>query len=286
MRYEYIEPETLQDTVKLLAEYNGKAKVMAGGTDLVLQMRNRVKTPEYVIDISRISQLDYIRYDKNEGLRIGALTSIRDLEESEDLYKKYPVLCQAAGRLGSVAIRNVGTIGGNLCNASPSAENAPALLGLSAKVKIVGANNDRMVPIEEFFVGPGRTILKNDEVMTEIQVPVPGPNCVGVYLKHAIRGSIDLAIVGVAVIGEFDGKICRDIKIGLGAVSPTPMRARKAEGILKGQKVENGIIEKCAKTAAEESRPIDDVRASAAYRKEMVRVFVKNAIHEVLKKAS
>ena len=284
MRYEYMTPVTIEEAIGLLAEHNGKAKVIAGGTDLFLQVRNKTKKPEYVIDISGIPTLDYIKYDKKQGLSIGALTTIRDVEKSTELLQKYPVLCQAAGRLGSVAIRNVGTIGGNLCNASPSAENAPALIGLSAKIKIAGPNDERVVPIEDFFVGPGQTVLKNDEVMTEIQVPVPAPNTVGVYLKHAIRGSIDLAIVGVAVIAELDGKFCRDIKIVLGAVGPTPMRAQEAEGILKGNKIDNAVIEKCAQAASEESRPITDVRASAEYRKEMVKVVVRNGINEAVRK--
>ena len=284
MRYEYMAPVTIEEAVGLLAEHNGKAKVIAGGTDLVLQMRNKIKKAEYVIDISGIPTLDYIKYDKKQGLSIGALTTVRDVEKSTELAQKYPVLCQAAGRLGSVAIRNVGTIGGNLCNASPSAENAPALIGLSAKIKIAGPNDERVIPVEDFFVGPGQTVLKNEEVMTEIQVPTPQPNTVGVYLKHAIRGSIDLAIVGVAVIAELDGKFCRDIKIVLGAVGPTPMRARGAEEIVNGNKIDNAVIEKCAQAASEESRPITDVRASAEYRKEMVKVLVKNGINEAVRK--
>ena len=284
MRYEYMMPVTIEEAIGLLAEHNGKAKVIAGGTDLVLQMRNKIKKAEYVIDISGIPTLDYIKYDKKQGLSIGALTTVRDVEKSTELARKYPVLCQAAGRLGSVAIRNVGTIGGNLCNASPSAENAPALIGLSAKIKIAGPNDERVIPVEDFFVGPGQTVLKNEEVMTEIQVPTPQPNTVGVYLKHAIRGSIDLAIVGVAVIAELDGKFCRDIKIVLGAVGPTPMRARGAEEIVNGNKIDNAVIEKCAQAASEESRPITDVRASAEYRKEMVKVLVKNGINEAVRK--
>ena len=283
MRYEYLEPTTIGDAVGLLSEHNGKAKVIAGGTDLVLQLRNKISRAEYVIDISRIPDLDYIKYDKKQGLSIGALTTIRGLEESVELSQKYPILCQAAGRLGSVAIRNVGTIGGNLCNASPSAENAPAFLGLSAKVKIAGPKNERIVSLDEFFLGPGQTVLKNDEVMTEIQVPLPEPNTTGVYLKHSIRGSIDLAIVGVAVIIELDGKFCKDIRIAMGAVGPTPMRAKKAEEIMKGNKFNKTIIEKCAKAASEESKPITDVRASAEYRKEMVKVLVMNGIDMAVK---
>jgi len=209
------------------------------------------------------------------------LAAVRSIELSPVLLQQYPVLSQAAGKIGSVAIRNVGTIGGNLCNASPSAETAPALIGLSAKVKIMGIDVERVIPLEEFFKGPGQSALSNEEMMTEIQVPVPAPNSKGVYLKHAIRGSIELAIVGVAVVMDFDDEICSDIKIVLGAVAPTPIRAKEAEKIIKGNKLDDALIEKCARIASEESKPISDVRASTEYRKEMVKVLVRKAIKTI-----
>ncbi len=281
MQYEYAEPTTIESAIGLLAESNGTAKIMAGGTDLFLQLAKKVKKTDCVVDISRIQGLDYIQYDKQVGARIGALAAVRSIELSPVLLQQYPVLSQAAGKIGSVAIRNVGTIGGNLCNASPSAETAPALIGLSAKVKIMGIDAERVIPLEEFFKGPGQSALSNEEMMTEIQVPVPSPNSKGVYLKHAIRGSIELAIVGVAVVMDFDDEICSDIKIVLGAVAPTPIRAREAEKIIKGNKLDDALIEKCAGTASDESKPITDVRASAEYRKEMVKVLVRKAIKTI-----
>ena len=271
MQYEYVEPTTIEGAIGLLAESNGAAKIIAGGTDLFLQLAKKVKKAECVVDISRIQGIDYIEYDKRLGLRIGAMAAVRSIELSPVILQKYPILSQAAGKIGSVAIRNVGTIGGNLCNASPSAETAPALIGLSAKVKIVGPDAERVIPLEEFFKGPGQSALSNAEMMTEIQVPVPPPNSRGVYLKHAIRGSIELAIVGVAVVMDFDEEICRDIKIVLGAVAPTPLRATHAEKIIKGNKLDDALIEKCAQAASDESKPITDVRASVEYRKEMVK---------------
>jgi len=281
MQYEYAEPTTIESAIGLLAESNGTAKIMAGGTDLFLQLAKKVKKTDCVVDISRIQGLDYIEYDKQIGARIGALAAVRSIELSPVLLQQYPVLSQAAGKIGSVAIRNVGTIGGNLCNASPSAETAPALIGLSAKVKIMGIDVERVIPLEEFFKGPGQSALSNEEMMTEIQVPVPAPNSKGVYLKHAIRGSIELAIVGVAVVMDFDDEICSDIKIVLGAVAPTPIRAKEAEKIIKGNKLDDALIEKCARIASEESKPITDVRASTEYRKEMVKVLVRKAIKTI-----
>lgn len=282
MRFEYLEPESVEGAVSLLSKYGSKAKIIAGGTDLVVQMRNRDIEPEYVIDISRIPGLDYVSFDDGQGLSIGALTSIRTLETSAELQRRYPVIACAAGQLGSVVIRNVGTIGGNLCNAAPSAETAPALIGLSAKAKIVGPGGERVVALEDFFTGPGSTVLQGGELLVEIQVPPVPPSTKGVYLKHSVRSTIDLAIVGVAAIvtlGSTD-KVCQDIKIVLCAVAPTPMRARKAEEILKGKKIDEALINRAAKVASDEARPISDVRASAEYRKEMVEVLTRRAISE------
>jgi carbon-monoxide dehydrogenase medium subunit len=286
MRFRYVAPTTVEEAISLLTEYNGKAELIAGGTDLVPQMRQKAKRPEYVIDISGIPGLDYIDFDEKDGLKIGALTTIRTLETSADLQQRYPVISQAASQLGSVAIRNVGTLGGNLCNAAPSAETAPALIGLSAKAKIVGCDGERVIPLEDFFTGPGSTALKKGELLVEIEVPMPPPNTKGVYLKHSIRGTIDLALVSVAAIITLkpNGEFCRDIKIALGAVAPTPMRAHKAEEIMKGQRIDEVLISRAAQAASNEARPISDVRASAEYRKEMVKVFSRRALREAMAK--
>ncbi len=277
-----MEPASVAEALSLLASYGGRARALAGGTDLLVQIRNKAVKLEYVIDISLIPGLGYIRFDDKNGLALGALTTVRSLERSAELQQRYPVLSQAAGQLGSMAIRNVATIGGNLCNAAPSAENAPSLLGLDARVKIIGPESERTMPLEDFFTGPGKTALRPGELLTEIQVPPPAPHTRGVYLKHSIRGSIDLAITGVAAIVTLDGRVCRDVKIALGAVAPTPLRARKAEEVLRGEKVTPALVEKAAAAAAEQCRPISDVRASAEYRREMVRVLTRLALTRAL----
>jgi len=282
MRFQYLEPATIEEAVSLLTKYNGRAKVIAGGTDLLVQMRQKVIRPDYVVDIINIPGLDYINYDEEKGLRIGALTTIRSLEKSAELRQRYPVISQAASQLGSVAIRNMGTLGGNLCNAAPSAETAPALIGLSAKAKIVGPDGERVVPLEDFFIGPGTTVLKTAELLVEIQAPVLPPHTKGVYLKHAIRGTIDLAIVGVAIIAtlEPETKVCEDIKVVLGAVAPTPMRTKKTEELITGKRIDDTLINESAESASTEARPISDVRASAWYRTEMVKALTRQALRE------
>jgi aerobic carbon-monoxide dehydrogenase medium subunit len=280
MRFEYLEPKTIEEAVSFLAGYDGKARVIAGGTDLMVQMREGRVSPEFVVDIGGIEGLDYIHYDEKQGLTIGALTPIRSLEVSPVLRQRLPILSQAAGQLGSVAIRNVGTIGGNLCNAAPSAETAPSLIALRAIARIVGPGGERKVPLEGFFTGPGTTTLGTGEMLVEIQVPLQPPHTRGIYLKHGTRGTIDLAMVGVAAVIPFeaDGLTCGDVRIALGAVAPTPIRARSAEAILKGKKLDEGLIDRSAKAAVGESRCISDVRASAEYRREMVEVFTRRAL--------
>ncbi len=293
MRFEYLRPKSVQEAISLLHEHDGKAKVIAGGTDLVVDMRSGLTNqtprlrPQYVVDLESIPELDYIECDEKRGLRIGSLAKVRTVENSSVLHQYYPVISQAAGQLGSVAIRNVATIGGNLCNAVPSAEMAPPLIALSAKARITGISGERVVPLEDFFVHAGETVLNAEELLVEIQVPMPPLNTKGVYLKHGKRwGTFDLAMVNVGVVLtlEADNQTCRDAKIVLGAVASTPMRAKKAEAILGGKKVASSLIEKAAQAASEEARPITDIRASAAYRAGMVKVFTRRALEQLIAK--
>ncbi|HVP79874.1 MAG TPA: xanthine dehydrogenase family protein subunit M [Thermodesulfobacteriota bacterium] len=285
MRFEYLEPETIEEVLTILNRYQGKSKIIAGGTDLMLQMRNKTIKPEYVIDITRIPGLDYIELDDQRGLRIGALTTIRALETSVELQRKYRVISQAASQLGSVAIRNVATVGGNLCNALPSAEMSQALVALSAQVRIVGPGGQRTIPLEGFFTGVGKTLLQPNELLLEILVPKSPPHTSGIYIKHSPRGPIDLAIVNVTVLMtmESDHQICREAKIVLGAVSPTPLRARKAEEELEGKRVDGALIDRAARVAADEAHPRHgSIRGSFEYKKEMIRVLTGRAIGELI----
>ena len=285
MRFEYLEPESIEEALTILSQYQGKSKIIAGGTDLMLQMRNKAIRPEFVVDITRIPGLDYVTFDDQHGLKLGALTTIRTLETSVELQRKYPIISQAASQLGSVAIRNVATVGGNLCNALPSAETSQALVALSAQVKVIGPRGERKLPLESFFTGVGKTLLQPDEVLLEILVPESAPHTAGIYIKHSPRGSIDLAIVNITVLMtmEADHKVCRDAKIVLGAVSPTPLRARKAESVLKGKRVDGALIDRAAQVASDEAHPRQrSMRGSFEYKKEMVKVLTGRAIKEIM----
>jgi carbon-monoxide dehydrogenase medium subunit len=259
---------------------------MAGGTDLLVQLKAGSVSCNYVVDIGELHELNYLTMVAQYGLTIGATTTIRTLETDAVILDHYPVVAESAGTLGSVAIRNVATVGGNLCNAAPSADMAPALVALSATVRLIGPESERMLPLEQFFVGPGDTALRHGELLASIHVPPLPRDAAGVYLKHSLRNASDLPVAAVGGILQMDGQQCKDVRLVLGAVAPTPMRARAAEDMLLGQVLKNDLIEQAARTASEESRPITDVRASAAYRKEMVRVLTKRAMTTLLARVS
>ncbi len=284
-KFEYFTPKTIEEACSLLAKYKGEARVFAGGTDLLVKMKTRRMIPPYLISIQNIPGLDYIRYDDKEGLRIGALTTLEAIKNSRAVRRNFDILGQAAGVMASVEIRNQGTIGGNVCNAAPSAETAPALITLGAIAKIVGPAGERTVTLEDFFTGPGETVLQTGEILTEIQIPDPPPKSGGVYLKYSIR-RMDIAAVGVGILVTLNGgNTCADIKIALGAVAPTPIRAKKAEEVIRGQEPDAKLMEKAAQIAAEESRPIDDIRARAEHRRHMVGVLTRQALEQATKEA-
>lgn len=284
MRFEYLEPASLEEAITLLEHYDGRAKVIAGGTDLVVQMRKGEIKPQYIINIARLPGLDYISFSDKEGLKLGALTTIRALEDSQELQQSYPAIPLMASQMATPGVRSMATLGGNLGNAAPSADTAPILIGLSAQAKIVGPEGERTVQLENFYTGPGSTCLGKGELLREIQMPVPPPHTGAVYLKHGARGAADLAIVGVATVITLEpkGEVCREAKVVLAAVAPTPIRAFQAEAILRGKKIDEKIIEASAQAASGEARPITDVRAPASYRREMVKVFTRRAIRQAL----
>jgi carbon-monoxide dehydrogenase medium subunit len=283
-RFDYLAPETLDDALSLLAQHQAKAKLIAGGTDLVPQLKGRLRpTPHYIIDLKKIAGLDYIRYDAKNGLAIGALATIKAVIGSSVVRDRFGALVQAAANMASPQVRNRGTIAGNICNAVPSADSAPALLVLEARLKLVSHKGERTVAISDFFTGPNRTALADDEMLLEIQLPTPPPHSKGVYLKLGPRQAMDLAIVGVAVLAVADKGKCQDIRIALESVAPTPIRARKAEAVLREQMFDGKLVSKAAQTAASETKPIDDHRASAEYRREMVAVLTERALEQALR---
>jgi aerobic carbon-monoxide dehydrogenase medium subunit len=275
-RFEYFEPNTLDEAISLLSLYAGKANVLAGGTDLLVEIKEHVRRPDYVINIKKIANVDHLEYDAKTGLRFGALVTAREIEVSPVIREKYPGLRQASSEIGSIQIRNRATIAGNICRASPSADTLPPLIADGASVSIYGPDGERIVVLEEFFTGPGRTILKPNEIVTEVRVPPPHTG--SVYIKLGRRKAMELATVGVAVSLTIERELCREIRIVLGSVAPTPIRAKQAEAVLRNRPFDRHLLEKAAQAAVNESRPISNVRGSAEYRREMVRVLTKRAV--------
>lgn len=282
-KFEYLEARTVEEACSLLSQYKDKAKLIAGGTDLLVSMRRGKITPLYVINAKTIRNLDYIHYD-GDGLRIGALVTLSEIESSPLIRERFPIIADSAHQIGTPQVRNVGTIGGNLCNAAPSADMAPPLIGLGAKAKLKGPKGERAIALAQFFTGPGESRLQIGEMLIEIQVPNPAPHTQGIYLKLPARTAIDIAVVGVAAVVTLDSKNVKivDAKIVLGAVAPTPMRARQAEDIIKGKTISDELIERAAQVAANEAKPISDVRGSASYRKEIIRVLSNQAITQAV----
>ncbi|MBN1106204.1 MAG: xanthine dehydrogenase family protein subunit M [Deltaproteobacteria bacterium] len=226
--------------------------------------------------------MDYIAPDDTYGLRIGALASIYSVAHSPLVKEKHPILSQSTRSIASIQVQNRGTLAGNICNAVPSADSAPALLCLGAKVASMSPRGERQIDIEEFFAGPNKTVLEADELVKEIRIPDQPEGTRGVYIKLSPRSRMDLAVVGVAVMARKADETVPDIRIGLGAVAPRPIRAFTAEETLRGVRISDDAILEASKRASEESAPIDDHRASAEYRRMMVEVLVDRALRQTL----
>jgi CO/xanthine dehydrogenase FAD-binding subunit len=280
-KFDYIRPKGMDEALDLLAEANnGDVKVYAGGTDVIPRLKSRlIQTPKVLIDLKGIPELDYIQYDEKDGLRIGALATISSVAHSPQVREDFGILSQAAGSIASTQVQNRGTIVGNICNAVPSADSAPALLCLGAKLSCVNRGGERIIDMEDFFTGPNQTALNPDELVKEIRIPSMPLQGKGVYIKLSPRRRMDLAVVGVGVMVVQDKGLIQEVRIALGAVAPTPMRAKKAEDVLRGQEARDDTVVKAAETASAESEPIDDHRASAEYRRMMVKALVKRAIN-------
>ena len=271
--FEYFAPRTVREAVEVLSAHPN-AKLLAGGTDLLVQMKERARTPDTLVDVRRIPGADELRYDGKTGLTIGAAVTMRQVELMPAAQLHYAGLADGARVVGSFQIRNLATIVGNVCNAAPSADAAPGLIVHGAKVKIAGPGGRRTMLVENFMTGPGRTTLRDGEFVVELNVPVPSARTGSAYMRHTPRGAMDIAMVGVGAAVTLAPRTlaCQDARIVLGAVAPKPLRARAAERLLKGQRLTDERIAKAADKAAEEARPISDVRGSADFRREMVRV--------------
>ncbi|MFQ5459727.1 MAG: FAD binding domain-containing protein, partial [Anaerolineae bacterium] len=270
--FDHHAPTTLEAAIDLLAAGEGQAMALAGGSDLLLRMKAGVVAPRTVISLRRLTELQGLEFDQGQGLRIGALVTLRELERSAALRAHYPALAHAAEMMASEQVRSFATIGGNLCNASPAADLPPPLIALGAEAVLVSSPGERTVPLEDFFLGPGESALAAGELLKAVRVPPPTGSAV--YLRHTPRARMDIAVVSAAVAGRIEGSRCIEARIVLGAVAPVPLRAREAEALLTGRDLTPSVVDAAATAAAAECAPIDDVRGAAWYRRRMVKVLV------------
>jgi carbon-monoxide dehydrogenase medium subunit len=279
-------PETVEECLRALAERGPDARVVAGGTDLLPQLKNGMLRTGCVVDLSGVSQLRRLARGNGSGLRIGAAVTARTLERDPGVSARYPAIAESGALVGSVQIRNLATLGGNLCNAAPSADMAPPLLALDAEAVIAGPTGPRRVPFASFFLGVRRTVLAPGELLVEIAVPDPGPHSGGNYLRHTPRRELDIAVVGVASQLTLSKGVCAKARIALAAVAPTPVRAEAAERLLEGHPVTPDLIERAARVAVEAARPISDQRGSADFRRHLVQVLTRRTLTTALARAS
>jgi aerobic carbon-monoxide dehydrogenase medium subunit len=284
-RFELALPDTIAECQQALAD-GPDVKLVAGGTDLLPQMKTSMLKARRVVDLSQLPELKVIERLGDGGLRVGAGVSARGLEISSALRDGFVALAESAGVVGSLQIRHLATLGGNLANAAPSADMAPPLLALDAECVIQGPRGQRRVPAAEFFVGVRRTVLAPDELLVEIVIPAPATGSGGTYVRHTPRRELDIAVVGVASQLTIRDGQCVKARIALGAVAPTPVRATAAEARLEGEAVTPALIDEAATLAVDAASPISDQRGSAEFRRHLVRVLTRRTLTTALGRAT
>ena len=272
--FEFHEPTTLAEASRLFAQEH--AQLIAGGTDLVIGMKAYTEAPQSVISLQKIPGLAGITTEADGGISIGAMAKVREVELSAEVQQHHTALAEGASEIGSIQIRNLATIGGNIAHASPAADTVAGLLVADAQVDIASADGERSVPIDELFTGPGQTVLTPGEIITRFRLPSPASG--SHYIKHKIREVMDLAFIGVAASVNLDNGVITNARIGLAAVAPTPIRATEAENLLNGNELTPELLAQAGEAAAAAASPISDLRCSAEHRSEMVDVLTRRTV--------
>lgn len=285
-KFDFHEPKTLNEACQILAEYGTKAKLIAGGTDLMVNMKKKILSPQQVVSISRIGELKKLD-TSGDSIRIGACFTVAELITSDLIQKQLSALGEGAKNLGTPLIRNLATIGGNLGSARPAADLPPSLMAYGAQVVLSSLSGERTLSLDQFFLGPGFTAVKPDEILTEIQVPAPLPRSGAGYINIGVRKGQDCNLVNVASLISLnpDG-IIQSARIVMGCVGPIPLRARSAEKMLIGQKPESALFSSAGAAASSDSTPIDDFRGTAAYKRDMVGVLTRRTLDIAFREAT
>ncbi|MGA2461742.1 MAG: xanthine dehydrogenase family protein subunit M [Candidatus Bathyarchaeia archaeon] len=280
-KFDYLAPQTIEETLTLLNEHRGDAKLLAGGTDIIVNLRARQEHAKYLIDIKDVKELQHISFDEKGGLTLGAAVTLNQLIHHDMVSKIYPILGEAASTIGDYEIRNRATLVGNICNASPAADTAPALLILDATVNVSSTAGKRKVPIREFFTGVKKTSLVGNELVTSVNVPIPPEKSQAGYLKARRTTGEDVAVIGVAGLVAPNGKDAKSVRLAYASLAPTPVRAYDAEKIFEKRKPVNQLLDEAMPAVMKVVSPISDVRAGKEYRANLVRVLTKRLVQRL-----
>ncbi len=285
--FEYLEPTTVAEACGLLKQYGGEARVYAGGAYLSIVMKQGLLQPKVLVNVKKIKELKGIHFDSVAGLTLGALVTHHELETAELVRAKFPILCEVERDVANIRVRNVGTVGGNLASGEPLTDLAQVLISLDARVKISGTSGERIIPLEELFVDYYQTSLADDEILMQVMIP-PLPARSGIeYIRFSSSSVVDKPCVGVSICIslEPEGRACHAVRIVLGCVAPTPVRARRAEQILEGKPLSLELVEEAASSAAQECSPSSDLRGSEQYKRAIVRTLVRRATSRTYERA-
>lgn len=283
--FEYARPGTVGEAVRLLSEHGEKACVLAGGTDILVQLRGGFRTAEWVIDVKEIPALDEIAWDEASGLTIGAAAPCYRIYENEDVKKHYPGLIDVASLIGGTQIQGRASLGGNLCNAAPSADAVPIMIALEASCRIAGPNGERTVAVEDFCTAPGKNVLAAGELLVSLHFPAPKANSGAHYLRFIPRNEMDIAVGGAGVSVVLDNGNFASARVALASVAPTPLFVKQAGDALAGQPVNDESIQRAADIAKQAAKPIDDMRGTVRYRKHLCEVLTRRALHVAVERA-
>lgn len=282
----YQRPGTVKEALLQLSKYQEECKIIAGGQSLLILMRQGLVAPKSLIDIKNLQELNYIKLDSKEGLKIGATTTHRAIEKSLAIKDKFGILAEMERKLASIQTRNWGTIGGNLCHGEPAGDPAPVLIALKANLKLANSTGERRMALEDFSLDYFETALTKDELLLEIQVPFPPARTATAFDKFTIIQN-DMAIVSVAasITLSDDGALCKDVRVVLGGAAPTPRRATKAEEILAGKKMTDALLEEVGQRVSEQAEPVSDIHASEEYRRQLLKILTKRMVKKAWEQA-
>ncbi len=284
---DYVAPRTVSEAVALLAEQGERARVLAGGTDIIVQTREHRRDLDVLVDVKHVPELNELAYDPKTGLRLGAAVPCYRVYEHAEIAKAYPGLIDAVSLIGGIQTQSRASVGGNLCNASPAADTIPALIAHGAVGVVAGPKGTREVPVEQFCTAPGRTVLGRGELLVSLRLPAPPPRFGAAYLRFIPRNEMDIAVVGAGVAVTLDESRarCTAARIALAAVAPTPLLVPEAAAALTGVPLSDARIEKAAEAARAAARPISDMRGAADYRRHLVGVLVRRALRRAVERA-